>query len=79
VDRAVVGADRGPHADATIPARQISAAINRLAAKNVSQYVNEHRIAAACRLLAETDRPVATIIFEVGFQTKSNFNREFRG
>jgi len=63
---------------AGIPARQISGAINRLAGRNVSQFVNEHRIAAACRLLAETDRTVTTIIFEVGFQTKSNFNREFR-
>ncbi len=61
-----------------IPARQISAAINRATGKNVSQYVNEHRIAEACVLLAETDRPVTEIMFEVGFQTKSNFNREFR-
>ncbi len=60
------------------PARQISAAINRLTAKNVSQYVNDYRIAAACHLLADTNQPVTTIMFEVGFQTKSNFNREFR-
>lgn len=61
-----------------IPARQISAAINRVTGKNVSQYVNEHRIAEACTLLVETDKPVTEIMFEVGFQTKSNFNREFR-
>jgi AraC-like DNA-binding protein len=61
-----------------IPARQISAAINRATAKNVSQYVNEYRIAEACMLLAETDKPVTEIMFDVGFQTKSNFNREFR-
>ncbi|SCB19433.1 AraC-type DNA-binding protein [Rhizobium hainanense] len=61
-----------------IPARQISAAINRATGKNVSQYVNEYRIAEACTLLAETDDPVTEIMFEVGFQTKSNFNREFR-
>lgn len=61
-----------------IPARQISTAINRATGKNVSQYVNEHRIAEACALLAETDKPVTEIMFEVGFQTKSNFNREFR-
>ena len=63
---------------AGIPARQISAAINRATAKNVSQYVNEFRIAEACRLLAETEKSVTEIMFEVGFQTKSNFNREFR-
>jgi AraC-like DNA-binding protein len=61
-----------------IPARQISAAINRATSKNVSQYVNEHRIAEACGLLTETNRSVTEIMFEVGFQTKSNFNREFR-
>ena len=61
-----------------IPARQISTAINRATGKNVSQYVNEHRVAEACRLLAETGRSVTEIMFEVGFQTKSNFNREFR-
>jgi AraC-like DNA-binding protein len=63
---------------AGIPARQISAAINRAKARNVSQYVNEHRIAEACRLLTETDLPVTEIMLAVGFQTKSNFNREFR-
>ncbi len=61
-----------------IPARQISTAINRATGKNVSQYVNEHRIAEACALLVETDKSVTEIMFEVGFQTKSNFNREFR-
>ncbi|MCA0051688.1 AraC family transcriptional regulator [Mesorhizobium sp. B283B1A] len=63
---------------AGIPARQISAAINRAKARNVSQYVNEHRIDEACRLLTGTDQPVTEIMFAVGFQTKSNFNREFR-
>jgi AraC-like DNA-binding protein len=29
-------------------------------------------------LLAETTTPVTEIMFDVGFQTKSNFNREFR-
>ncbi|TCP85319.1 AraC family transcriptional regulator [Rhizobium sp. PP-CC-2G-626] len=63
---------------AGIPARQISIAINRATGKNVSQYVNEHRIAEACQLLAETERSVTEIMFDVGFQTKSNFNREFK-
>ena len=61
-----------------IPARHISMAINRATGKNVSQYVNEHRIAEACALLVETDKAVTEIMFEAGFQTKSNFNREFR-
>lgn len=61
-----------------IPARQISSAINANRAMNVSQYVNTFRVREACRLLRESDLPITTIIFDVGFQTKSNFNREFR-
>jgi AraC-like DNA-binding protein len=63
---------------ARLPARQISAAVNRLAGKNVSQYINDFRIAEACRLLRETDMTVTAAMLESGFQTKSNFNREFR-
>ena len=63
---------------AGIPARRISGAINRLTSKNVSQYVNDHRVTEACRLLKDTDHAVTTVMFESGFQTKSNFNREFR-
>lgn len=63
---------------ASVPARQISGAINRLAGRNVSQYINDFRIAEACRLLRDTDMPVTSAMFESGFQTKSNFNREFR-
>ncbi|MER9408720.1 MULTISPECIES: AraC family transcriptional regulator [unclassified Mesorhizobium] len=63
---------------AGIPARQISTAINRATGKNVSQYVNDYRIAEACSLLRDTKKPVTEIMFDVGFLTKSNFNREFR-
>lgn len=61
-----------------LPARQISSSINRITGKNVSQYINDYRITEACRLLRDTALPVTTIMFESGFQTKSNFNREFR-
>jgi AraC-like DNA-binding protein len=61
-----------------IPARQISIAINEATGKNVSQFVNQFRISEACDLLSQTKKPVTEIMFEVGFQTKSNFNREFR-
>jgi AraC-like DNA-binding protein len=62
---------------ALIPARRISNAINRTRNESVSQYINGHRIAEACKLLRETDRSITAIMFEAGFQTKSNFNREF--
>ena len=45
---------------------------------NVPQYVNTFRIRDACRMLEETDVPITGIVFEVGFTTKSNFNREFQ-
>jgi AraC-like DNA-binding protein len=61
-----------------VPSRQISNAINRATGGNVSQYINQLRVKDACRLLEETDQSVTSIMFESGFQTKSNFNREFR-
>ena len=61
-----------------VPARRLSAAVNRVHARNVSHDINGFRIAEACRLLTETDQPVLRIMVDVGFLTKSNFNREFR-
>ncbi|EHS53366.1 transcriptional regulator, AraC family [Rhizobium sp. PDO1-076] len=62
----------------SLPARSVSQAVNRVHGISVSHYVNNHRIADACRLLSETDLPVTRIVFDAGFMTKSNFNREFR-
>ncbi len=61
----------------TIPARQVSRAINRVHGKSVSQFVNDVRIKEACRLLQEPNFSITQAIYESGFQTKSNFNREF--
>ncbi|WP_394688411.1 helix-turn-helix domain-containing protein [Hoeflea sp.] len=60
-----------------LPARQVSNAINRVHSLSVSQYVNNKRVADACRMLETTSEPVTRIMFEAGFMTKSNFNREF--
>ncbi|PWV98769.1 AraC family transcriptional regulator [Hoeflea marina] len=62
---------------AVIPTRRISGAVNRVLGQNVSQLVNGYRIEEAKRLLRETDMVVTAVMFESGFQTKSNFNREF--
>ena len=81
--------DRGLHRDPNLtldrlarrigmPARQISAAINGFHGRNVSQFVNEFRVAEAAQLLREKELPVTEIMLEAGFQTKSNFNREFK-
>ena len=60
------------------PARDVSRAINAERGCNVSQFVNEWRIREAMDRLAQTERPVTEVMFDCGFQTKSNFNREFR-
>lgn len=60
-----------------IPAKQLSSAINRSKNENVSRYINRLRIEEACRLLAQ-GKTVTAAMFESGFNTKSNFNREFQ-
>jgi AraC-like DNA-binding protein len=62
---------------ACIPARQISAAINQVYGRNVSQVVNEYRIERAKNLLTSSDKNITQIYLDSGFHTKSNFNREF--
>ncbi|ETI60732.1 helix-turn-helix domain-containing protein [Marinomonas profundimaris] len=62
---------------AGIPARQISAAINQMYGRNISQVVNEYRIERAKTLLLSTDKAITQIYLDSGFQTKSNFHREF--
>lgn len=60
-----------------LPARSVSNAVNRVHGMSVSQYVNNHRVTEACQLLRQSDEPITSIVFEAGFMTKSNFNREF--
>ncbi len=62
-----------------IPARQISQAINRIYGGSFSQYLNDCRVKAAQKLLIEAEEmPITTLMLEVGFNTKSNFNKEFQ-
>ncbi len=60
-----------------LPAREVSRAVNGMTGGNVSQYVNKMRIEEACQLLNDTNTPITQIVFASGFNTKSNFNREF--
>jgi AraC-like DNA-binding protein len=46
--------------------------------KSFSVFLIEIRIGHACKLLAETDMPVAEICFECGYNSFSNFNKHFR-
>jgi AraC-like DNA-binding protein len=60
-----------------LPARRVSVAVNRVHGMSVSQYVNDFRIREACAILAGSDEPVTRLMFDCGFISKSNFNREF--
>lgn len=59
-----------------IPVKQLSGAINRVTGENVSRYINAARIAAAQTALVNGDT-VTNAMLASGFNTKSNFNREF--
>lgn len=61
-----------------IPARQISLAVNGQRAINVSQYINLFRVMEAAYLIKTEQHSITEVIYEVGFNTKSNFNREFK-
>ncbi len=61
-----------------VPARRVSRAVNLLTGQNVSQWVNEQRITAACEQLKQSDQNITEVMMSVGFMTKSNFNREFK-
>ncbi len=45
--------------------------------KTFSDYVNDVRVAKACNLLLETDRNIARIAYDVGFESITYFNRVF--
>lgn len=60
-----------------IPARQISMAINQIYGQNISKVLNGYRIEHAQMLLLNSEDSITDIYLRSGFQTKSNFNREF--
>ncbi len=46
--------------------------------KSFSQYLNEIRIRHACKLLIEGDKQVSEVCYQSGFNTFTNFNRQFK-
>ena len=56
--------------------KAVSRAVNAGAGMNVSQFTNGFRVDDACARLRGTDQAVAAILYEVGSNTKLNFNRE---
>lgn len=59
-----------------VPEKQLSSAINKGKSENVSRYINRHRISHACAVM-KTGKSVTEAMLASGFNTKSNFNREF--
>ncbi len=59
-----------------VPEKQLSSAINKGKGENVSRYINKHRVEHACELL-QAGKSVTEAMLASGFNTKSNFNREF--
>lgn len=50
----------------------------RASGKTFSDYTNDIRIAHACHLLLETDKPISEVAFDAGFESLTYFNRVFR-
>ncbi|HKK80510.1 MAG TPA: AraC family transcriptional regulator [Phaeodactylibacter sp.] len=50
----------------------------KLTRKTFSQFVNEFRIAHACRLLGDEAQTIASVSFDSGFNNLSHFNRQFK-
>jgi transcriptional regulator GlxA family with amidase domain len=50
----------------------------RAAGRGFADTVRRLRVITACTMLFQTDRPIAEICFEAGYQNLSNFNRQFR-
>ncbi len=46
--------------------------------KPFSRFIAEIRIKHACKMLTETDESIAQICYESGFNTLSNFNKQFK-
>ncbi|PIE08503.1 MAG: AraC family transcriptional regulator [Rhodobacterales bacterium] len=59
-----------------VPAKSLSVTINRATGENLSRFINNARIAAAQKAMLEGE-PVTHAMLMSGFNTKSNFNREF--
>jgi AraC-like DNA-binding protein len=59
-----------------LPVKSVSGAINRTTGENVSRYINSRRVEVACEAL-QSGESITSAMLTAGFNTKSNFNREF--
>lgn len=57
--------------------KRLSAAVNRATGDNLSRHINNLRIGHACDLIS-SGQSITAAMLASGFNTKSNFNREFQ-
>lgn len=57
---------------------QLQRLFKRSTRMTISQYVGHLRIGSACRLLVQTDQPLARIAETAGFSDAAHFSRQFR-
>jgi AraC-like DNA-binding protein len=61
-----------------LPEHRLSALVKAGFGRGVRQLLNDHRVAEARQLLADTDQPVNQVAFDVGFNSLPSFNRVFK-
>lgn len=62
----------------SIPTRHLSTAINQIYGGSFSQYLNDKRVNEVIRLFKQQpEQPITVLMLQAGFNTKSNFNKEF--
>lgn len=65
----------------SLPERTFSRILNQHFGKNFFEFINEHRVNEAKRLLADPDKKdlnMLDILAEAGFSSKSTFNAIFK-
>ena len=62
----------------SVSENHISETLSQYLSTNFFHFVNGYRIEAAKDLLLESDKQVATVAYEVGFNSKSTFNTAFK-
>jgi AraC-like DNA-binding protein len=50
----------------------------KITKKSFFTYLNEYRVGKACDMLKRSDKRVAAICYESGFESIANFNRQFK-
>jgi len=72
----IVLGDAASSVNMTVPA--FCRYFKKMTNKTFIAFVNEYRIAHACKLLAERDLTITEVCFESGFNNLSHFNKKFK-